>query len=111
MPNFNIVKEPENPKKDSNNGLQKGQVTLKKLKNVPKKPIFADFKDFCLSLMAKICNAISMPPRIENTVTNPMLTEVNEKFRFSMPNLTSIKLVITAYNRPYKMPANRKIKK
>ena len=52
VPYFKIAKEPENPISDSNRGLQKGQVTLKKLRNAPKNPTFADFRDFCLDFIA-----------------------------------------------------------
>lgn len=77
-PYFSIANEPENPISERSNGLQNGQVTLKKLMNAPIKPIFADFRDFCLFLMANTCNDIRTPPKIENNITNVMLTLVKE---------------------------------
>lgn len=77
-PNFNIAIEPENPINERSNGLQNGQVVLKKLMKAPIKPTFADFKDFCLFLIANTCNEIRRPPKRENKTTNEMLTLVKE---------------------------------
>ena len=95
-PYLRIAKEPENPISDRRNGLQKGHVTLKKLKKAPKNPTFADFNILCLFLMAKTCNEMRIPPKIENAAKNVILTAVNEKVTYFNPDLISIKFVITA---------------
>lgn len=95
-PYFKIAIEPENPISESKNGLQNGQVTLKKLRKAPKNPTLADFNILCLFLMAKTCNEIRMPPKIENKTKNIPLTAVKEMLTYFNPDRTSIKFVIIA---------------
>ena len=95
-PYFKIAKDPENPISERRNGLQNGHVTLKKLRNVPMNPTFADFNVFCLFLMANTCNEIRIPPKIEKATKNVPLTAVKEMLAYFNPDRISIKFVIIA---------------
>jgi len=77
-PYFKIANEPENPISERRNGLQKGHVTLKKLRKAPINPTFADFNALCLFFMANTCNEIRTPPKTEKRTTKAMLTFVKE---------------------------------
>lgn len=94
-PYLKIAKEPVKPIKERSKGLQKGHVVVKKLMKAPANPAFAP-NDFCLFLIAKTCNAIKRPPRIENKIKNVKLTSVKATLIYFNPNLRSIKFVITA---------------
>ncbi|MBI4451017.1 hypothetical protein HY642_03515, partial [Candidatus Woesearchaeota archaeon] len=87
MPYFKITKEPVNPTNERSNGLQNGQVVVKKLINAPTKPTFAGCRDFCLFLTANTWREMRSPPKIENITKKVTLVEVKAILIFFNPNL------------------------